>query len=71
MCVDCHITRHELCWPLSVDKGSVVTVIDELGYSMFCARLVAQMLTDAHTKTRRAITTDLSHQYNNGDEGFL
>jgi hypothetical protein len=48
-----------------------MTVIDELGYSMFCGRLVTQMLTDAHTEIRRGITTDLSHQYGIGDESFL
>jgi len=29
------------------------------------------MLTDAHEETRKAITTDLSHQHNTGDKGFL
>ena len=59
MCGDQHIKRHKFCWPLSIDKDSVMTVIDELGYSMFCARLVPQMLTDVcvhvrtHTHTHR------------------
>jgi hypothetical protein len=29
------------------------------------------MLTDAHEETRKAITTDLSHQHNTEDKGFL
>jgi hypothetical protein len=50
MCGDQHMTRHEFCWPLSIDKDSVMMIIDELGYSMFCPCSVPQMPTDAHVR---------------------
>ena len=81
MCGAQHITRHKFCWPLSIDKDSVMTIIDELCYSTFCAHSVPQMLTDAcarahththtHTQTRKSITSDLSHWYNSEGESFL
>jgi hypothetical protein len=39
-----------------------MTIIDELGYSMFCARLVQQMLEDVHAHARaRARTHTRAH----------
>jgi hypothetical protein len=59
MCGDQRITRHIFFWLLSINKDSVMTVIDEVGYSMFCAHSVphtcarARAHTHTHTHTHR------------------
>jgi hypothetical protein len=36
-----------------------MAIIDELGHSKVCVRLVPQMLSDTHKKIRKAISTDI------------
>jgi hypothetical protein len=37
MCSDHHITREKLCCTLSIGKGSVVAVIEEVSSSEYCS----------------------------------
>jgi hypothetical protein len=48
-----------------------MAIIEELGYSIFCACWVPRMQTDAHKETRKAIATDVLHQYSTEGEGIL
>jgi len=48
-----------ICSTLSTSKGSIMAIIEELGYSKVCACSVPWMLTDECKDTRTAFTTDL------------
>jgi hypothetical protein len=45
---DHHIMTDELCFTVSIDKGRVTEIIEELGYSKVCAHYMQQILTIAH-----------------------
>jgi hypothetical protein len=60
----------EICSTLYTGKGSVMTIIEELGCSKVCAHWLQQILIVAHKETKKAIATDLLHQYCTGGEGF-
>lgn len=71
ICGDHHVTRDESCSLPSICKGSVMAITGDLVYSKVCVRWVPRMLTGAHTGTKKAVATNLLHQYDNGGEGFL
>ena len=48
ICSNCCITTDELFSVLSISKGSVVALTEELSYSKFCVYWLPQMLRDAH-----------------------
>jgi hypothetical protein len=47
----------------SIGKGSVMSIVEELGYSKFYAVCVPRMSTDEHKAARKAIITDVLHLY--------
>lgn len=68
---DRRVTTNELCLTLSISKGSVMTIIQQLGYSKICARWVPRMLTDQNKETRKTIASELLQRFNLEGEEFL
>lgn len=68
---DRRVTLDELYSMLSISKGSVQTIIKDLGYSKVCARWVPRILTDRHKETRKTIAINLLHRYETEGEEFL
>ena len=55
---DRRVRTDELCRILSFSKGSVITIIHQLGYRKVCARWIPRMLTDENKDTRKAIASE-------------
>ncbi|KAJ8865559.1 hypothetical protein PR048_033079 [Dryococelus australis] len=53
------ITTDELCHLLSIGKGTVMTIIEKLGYSKACACGVPKMLTDQNKEARKTIASNV------------
>jgi len=56
---DGHITTRQLAPSLSLNKGSVSHIIQDLGFSKVCTRCVPQSLTVKWKTKRRAISSTL------------
>ena len=60
--IDCevgHTTTQELARNLSLNKGSVIHIIQDLGYSKVCTRCFPQSLTVKRKTKRRTISSTL------------
>ena len=68
---DRRVTTDELCCILSLSKGSVMTIIHQLGYRKVCARWVPRMLTDQNKEARKAIASELLQRFHVEGEEFL
>ena len=64
--VDRRITSRQLAVQLSVNNGSVMAVIDALGYSKVCARWVPRSLMTKHKHQRKAICSELLERFDAG-----
>lgn len=68
---DRRITTRQLALELSVSKGSVDVIINQLGYSKVCARWVPRCLTVDHKSQRKDISFDLLRRFHVDGEAFL
>lgn len=68
---DRRVTTGELCRITSLSKGSVMTIIQQLGYSKVCSRWVPRMLTAQNKETRKTIASEHLQRFNLEGEEFL
>ena len=68
---DRRVKTDELCRILSFSKGSVITIIHQLGYRKVCARWVPRMLTDQNKETRKTIASEHFQRFQLEGEEFL
>ena len=68
---DWRIGSRQLAVQLSVSNGSVMAIIDALGYSKVCARWVPRSLTTEHRRQRKAFCSELLERFGAEGEAFL
>jgi histone-lysine N-methyltransferase SETMAR len=68
---DRRITSPQLAVQLSVSNGSAVEIIDALGYSKVCKRLVPRSLTTKQRRQRKTICSELLERFDAEGEAFL
>lgn len=68
---DRRVTADEVCRIISLSKGSVITIIKQLGYSKVCARWVPRMLTDQNKEARKTIASQHLQRFRLEGDEFL
>ena len=68
---DRQVKTDELCRILSFSKGSVITIIHQLGYRKFCARWVPRMLNNHNKETRKTIASKHFQRFQLEGEEFM
>jgi histone-lysine N-methyltransferase SETMAR len=65
------ITTRQLALQFSISTGSVCSIIETLGYSKVCSKLVPRSLTTDHRIQRKTISSELLEHFNAEGEDFL
>ena len=71
ICGDRRMKTDELCRIIFFSKGSVITIIHQLGYRKVCALWVPRMLTDQNKETRKTIASEHFQRFQLEGEEFL